>query len=132
MLRVPLLMLFAILTAACQHQPRQISTPADVSGWWNFSVDVGGTTATGEMWLFRRDDGFTGTLTPRGTNTLPVRVLTVTGRDVRMTVDSAEGAVVFEGTLAGDARSMSGTVIYHQGQRFPLTAHKRADAQAPG
>lgn len=143
MLRAALLVLLATFTAACVQQPRhaaagtklseastaagstEASVAADLTGWWDFSVDVGGRSASGKLWLFRRDDGFTGTLTPDGTNTLPVRILTVAGRHVRMTVDSAEGAVLFDGTLAADARSMSGTVIYHQGQRFALTAHKR-------
>lgn len=129
MLRSVFLVVAALLAAACVQQPRNVSPPPDVSGRWDFSVDVGDQTARGEMWLFRRGgetgSEFTGTLTPAGTNTLPVRALRVAGQQVVMTVDSAEGAVVFEGTLAEDANFMAGTVIYHQGQRFPLTARKR-------
>ncbi len=129
MLRSAFLAFIALLAAACVQQPRKVSAPPDVSGRWDFSVDIGNQTARGEMWLFKRGgemgSEFTGTLTPAGTNTLPVRALEVAGRQVAMTVDSAEGPVVFEGTLAEDANFMVGTVIYHQGQRFPLTARKR-------
>ncbi len=133
MLRNALLVFVALLAAACARQPRPSAPLADVSGRWDFSIDIGTGLARGEMWLFRRGgpaagqsgSEFTGTLTPSGTNTLPVRVLTVAGQQVRMTVDSADGPVTFDGTLAGDAQSMEGIVVYHQGQRFALTARKR-------
>lgn len=37
----------------------------------------------------------TGTLTPSGTNTLPVRALTLRGRQVDLTVDTPEEPVTF-------------------------------------
>ena len=69
--------------------------------------------------------GYTGTLTTnRGDNVLPVRTFTVAGRDVRMQVQSPQGAVTFGGTLAPGGRAFAGTVTYHDGRPFPLEATK--------
>jgi hypothetical protein len=42
-----------------------------------------------------------------------------------MIVDTPEGAVTFDGAVQRDRAGMSGIVIYHQGQRLPMTATKR-------
>jgi hypothetical protein len=52
----------------------------DLSGYWDFQVNVGDRVTTGEMTLGRSGDAYLGTLTPKGTNTLAVRSLKVAWR----------------------------------------------------
>jgi hypothetical protein len=95
-------------------------------------MDVGPRVTTGEIWLWRRGADYTGTLTVRGTNTLPVRSLTVrapapaAAAALAMTVDTPEGPVTLAGTLAPDGGTMQGTVTYHAGQLYQLEARRRA------
>lgn len=95
-------------------------------------MDVGPRVTTGEVWLWRRGADYSGTVTVRGTNALPVRSLTVrapaaaTAAAVAMTVDTPEGPVTFAGALAPDGGAMQGTVTYHAGERFPFEARRRA------
>jgi hypothetical protein len=96
-----------------------------LAGRWDFSVDVDGQRSAGELWLFRRGGELTGTISPAGMNTLPVRALTLRGDSAHMTVDTPEGPVTFDGSVQRDRAGMSGIVIYHQGQRLPMTATKR-------
>lgn len=132
------LFLGAGLLAACASTPQavapapapvQAAAPAapaaDLSGAWDFTVIVNGGTTTGEMTLQRGDGGYTGSITPEGQGTLPVRSLTVAGQALEMTVETPEGPVVFNGTLSADQRTMDGIVHYHGGQDLPLTARKR-------
>jgi hypothetical protein len=114
--------------------PSPVAAP-DAAGRWDFRMDVGPRVSTGEIWLWRRGADYTGTLTVRGTNTLPVRSLTVrapaaataaTAAAVAMTVDTPEGPVTMAGTLASDGGAMQGTVTYHAGQLFQLEARRRA------
>ena len=110
--------------------PAQASSPSaasqDLTGRWDFRVAMGGDrTARGELWLFRRGDEYTGTLAVQGTNTLTDRLLTLSGDRIAMTVDTPEGPVTFEGTLGGNGQSLQGTVMYHHGERYPLSADRR-------
>ena len=111
-----------------QASPSTASTQ-DVSGRWDFRITTGSErTARGEFWLFRRGEEFTGTLTVENTNTLPIRMFTVRGEQIAMTVDTPEGAVTLEGTLNPNGQSLQGTVTYHHGEKFPLSADKRPPA----
>ena len=80
---------------------QRISSPStastqDVSGRWDFRmVTSSERTARGEFWLFRRGEEFTGTLTVQDRNTLPIRMFTVRGEQIAMTVDTPEGAVTW-------------------------------------
>jgi hypothetical protein len=94
-------------------------------GRWDFNVDVDGRATPGELWLFRRGGELTGTISPSGQSTLPVRSLTMRGDSAHMIVDTPEGAVTFGGAVQPDRAAMTGIVIYHQGQRLPMTATKR-------
>ena len=115
-----------------QASPSPASTQ-DVSGRWDFRITMGSErTARGEFWLFRRGEEFTGTLTVQNTNTLPIRMFTVRGEQIAMTVDTPEGAVTFEGTLNANGQSLQGTVTYHHGEKFPFTADKRPSAPSSG
>lgn len=102
------------------------AAPASMAGDWSFRIETGGgRTTLGRLQLARAAGGYAGTLTTnRGSNVLPVRSFTVDGTMVRMAVESPQGAVTFAGALAEGARAFAGTVTYHDGQRFPLSATK--------
>jgi hypothetical protein len=72
-----------------------------------------------------RGEEFTGTATVQGRNALPVRMLTLRGERIAMTVDTPEGPVTFDGTLNANGQSLQGTLIYHHGEKFPFSADKR-------
>ena len=108
-----------------QASPSTASTQ-DVSGRWDFRMETGpDRTARGELWLFARGEEFTGTATVQGRNALPVRMLTLRGERIAMTVDTPEGAVTLDGTLNADGQSLQGTLTYHHGEKFPFSADKR-------
>jgi hypothetical protein len=121
------------LLAACAAAPSSTPGPApaaavaavDLGGMWDFSVDLGDRVSTGIISLARSAEGYSGTITPEGTNTMPVRSLTLTGDSVAMLVETPEGPVTFDGSLGADRVSMRGTVHYHGGQNLPLNARKR-------
>ena len=130
-----LVLLLATFSSACgaaRTSPSSSSASApqraaldSLAGRWDFSVDLGSRQTPGEIWLFRRGEALTGTLAPTGTNTLPVRALTLRGDSAHMVVDTPEGPVTFDGVVADSGSTMRGVVTYHQGQRFPMTATKR-------
>ena len=99
----------------------------DVTGRWDLRVEMGGDrTSRGELWLFPRGEEFTGTVSMQAApNTLPVRMLTLRGEQIAMTVDSPEGPITFDGTLSANGQSLQGTLVYHHGQKFPMSADKR-------
>ena len=100
------------------------TVPVSLAGEWSFRIDTGGGRITnGRLSLAPAAEGYAGTLTTdRGDNILPVRSFTVAGRDVRMHVESPQGAVTFAGALADGARAFAGTVTYHDGRIFQLSA----------
>lgn len=113
--------------AACVAGPGgRGAAPVSLAGGWSFQIDTGGGRVThGRLQLAPAAGGYAGTLTTnRGLNVLPVPSFTVLGADVRMRVESPQGAVTFAGALAPEARAFAGTVIYHDGRRFPLSATK--------
>jgi hypothetical protein len=105
--------------------PAQTAALDSLAGRWDFSVDLGARQTPGELWLFRRGAELTGTLAPAGTNTLPVRALTMRADSAHLTVDTPEGPVTFAGVVTDSRSAMRGIVTYHHGQRFPMTATKR-------
>ena len=111
--------------APAQASPSTAPT-RDVTGRWDFRMETGpDRTARGELWLFPRGEEFTGTATVQGRNALPVRILTVRGERIAMTVDTPEGPVTFDSTLNANGQSLQGTLIYHHGEKFPFSADKR-------
>lgn len=103
----------------------------DLQGLWDFTMRVGERSSPGFFALGPVDGGWAGSLTLYLTNTLAIRVLTVTGDSVRMVVASREGDVVFRGRLIEDGRTMEGIVDYHGGARLPMTATRRARLVVP-
>lgn len=115
---------------SAQPAPSPAPTAQDLSGYWDFEVNVGQRVTVGEMTLGKSGDGYLGTLTPKGTNTLAVRSLKLDGKGIDMVVESRDGDVTFKGTLGEDGVSMNGIVTYHHGEQFPMTARKRQPAGA--
>lgn len=120
----PLLAALAFLCLAACVTGR--APPGSLAGGWSFQIDTGGGRVThGRLQLAPAAGGYAGTLTTnRGDNVLPVRSFTVAGADLRMSVESPQGAVTFAGALARNARGFAGTVTYHDGRRFRLNATK--------
>ena len=122
-LLLPLLVACAARTAADRPDP----TP-DLSGAWEFDMDVGSHVTLGAFTLERRADGYGGELTTnRGPNRLPVRSVALARDSVTMVVESPNGLVTFHGVLAGDARTMTGKVLYHNGQTYPMSVRRRVE-----
>jgi hypothetical protein len=111
-------------TAAVAPAPAPAPGPADLSGTWDFEVDAGGQVIPGVIVLQRAAGGYTGTITPQGMAPATVRTLEIQGQRVRMWIDTPDGEAHFEGSLAADGRSLSGSVD-HLGQTFSLTARRR-------
>lgn len=100
----------------------------NLHGNWDFLMDVDGTPSFGLLSIGLIDGGYGGSLTPARTAPVVVRRITVTGNTVRMVVASGEGDVVFDGRLSAKGDRMCGTVTYHNGRAFPMTAQKRPSA----
>ncbi len=127
---VPALLAATLLLTSCARPSSLGRSPTpDVSGRWDFHIDLGQRTTPGEFWLWRRGRVYTGTLTPRGTNTLPIRELVQRGLHVDLIVDTPDGPVTVTGAVRPDGASLEGTVTYHQGQRYPMTATRRPTAE---
>lgn len=118
----------AILLAACAlpSRVRSVDVAPDLAGAWEFDIDVGKDTTRGAFALERKADGYTGELTTnRGPNRLPIRSLTLVRDSVAMVVESPNGTVTFLGRLQTGARGMAGTVLYHNGARYPMVVRRR-------
>jgi hypothetical protein len=110
------------LLAGCAANPK---TP-DLAGDWVFEAQTGESVAHGAMTLVADGGSYKGTLTTDQTdNVLPVRSLTLRGSDLSMLVESPEGNVTFKGTLANDAQTFQGNVIYFDGRTIPMSGRRR-------
>lgn len=115
-----------VLQTTCPSGPS--GPPAvepDLSGLWDFYMDVGGVPSFGLLTIGRLDGRYAGTLTPVRTAPVIVRSLTVGERKVRMIVGSREGDVAYDAVLSGAADRMCGTVTYHGGRLYPMVAQRR-------
>jgi hypothetical protein len=126
-MRTPIAYLYfavALLTG-CAASPQPAKTP-DLAGDWVFEAQTGENVAHGAMTLVADGASYKGTLTTDQTdNVLPVRSLTLQGSDLSMLVESPEGNVTFKGTLAADAQTFQGKVIYFNGQIVPMSGRRR-------
>lgn len=121
--------LVAVLFAACAPDGHRAAAIApDLSGNWTFSVDVAPDRVTvGTIVLEPSDAGYKGALTTnQGENVLPVSRFTLAGDAIAMIVESPDGAVSFVGVLADGAQAFNGTVTYHNGSQYPLSASRAA------
>lgn len=115
--------------AAPAPAPAAMPDPApaggvDVVGTWDFTVDAGGQTIPGEMVIGRSGSAYTGTVTPQGMSAATIRSVTISGNRVTLLVDTPDGEATFDGTMAADNRTLSGTVAF-QGQALGFNARKR-------
>ena len=97
----------------------------DLSGLWDFYMDVGGVPSFGLLTVGRLDGRYAGTLTPVRTAPVVVRSLTVSDGKVQMIVGSREGDVTYNAVLSGAADRMCGVVAYHGGLLHPMVAQRR-------
>lgn len=121
--------LVAVVAAACAHAgDRKAAIAPDLSGVWTFKVDVAPDRVTlGSIVLVPGEAGYKGTLTTnQGENVLPVTRFMLTGDAIEMTVESPDGVVSFVGALADSRDAFSGTVTYHNGSQYPLSASRAA------
>jgi hypothetical protein len=120
--------------AACDTMPRlalgDYDKAPDITGQWDFAIDMGTAVSTGSMALGWIDGAYAGALTPDATNTLAIRRLTLVRDSVQMAVASREGDVMFFGRLLGTGGVMCGVVHYHEGKRFSMIATLRRRARA--
>ncbi len=128
-----------VLLGACSRNP-QPAAPApqaapaaapaavqpaavDLSGDWNFAVELPGQRLLGVISLKRDGTHYSGTATAsEGGGSATLTSLTIEGNRVVMVFDTPDGEARAVGILA-DARTMNGTVEY-AGQRGPFTARK--------
>lgn len=112
-------------SSAGQTVPRPQSS-AELTGHWQFLVTTGQGTTKGAMQIEAGGTtGLTGTVTTdRGNEVMPVRAVIRNGDHVEILVGTQHGDVVFGGALSSDARTFDGTVLYHNGQRFPMSGQK--------
>lgn len=117
----------AVIGCATRGTSAPAATPPDLSGAWEFDMDVGTHVTHGRFTLHQRADGYGGELTTdRGPNRLPVRSLVVVRDSVTMVVESPNGLVTFRGLLSADTRGMQGAALYHNGQTYPMTVRRGA------
>lgn len=119
----------ARIASVCDTMPRLAiggADPApDLTGLWDFSIDMGAVVSTGFMALGWIDGAYAGSLTPDATTTLAIRRLTMVGDSVQLAVATREGDVTVFGRLRGTGGVMCGIVHYHQGKRYPMIATQR-------
>ena len=120
--RIACLYVAVILFAGCVANPK---TP-NLAGDWVFEAQTGENVAQGAMTLVADGASYKGTLTTDQTdNILPVRSLILQGSNMSMLVESPERNITVKGTLADDAQTFQGKVIYFNGQTFAMSGRRR-------
>lgn len=114
-----------VLKTTCAEGPSGAASEPDLSGLWDFYMDVGGVPSFGLLSVGRLDGRYAGTLTPVRTAPVVVRSLTIGDRKVRMIVGSREGDVAYDAVLSGAGDRMCGIVTYHGGHLYPMVAQRR-------
>lgn len=110
---------------------RSSATSRDLSGLWDFLINVNGTPTFGLLSLGAVDGAYAGSLTPASTAPVAVRKLTISGEAVHMEVAFREGDVLFDGKLSPGGDVMCGTVTYHGGRSLPMISRRRPPITPP-
>lgn len=103
----------------------------NLSGIWDFKLDMGTAVSSGIMVLGALDDDYAGALTPSG-GAVAIRKLTLKGDAIHMSVASREGDVLFDGHLLATGKEFCGVVTYHGGKLYPMTVTRQAPATRSG
>ena len=70
-------------------------------------------------------------ITNGGDEALPIRSIELRAHRMMMTVNSANGAVVFRGEVDPSGQSFSGTARYHDGRDFAMRGVKQEPFRSP-
>lgn len=121
----PLALAALLMGSAAGHAAPASKALSELVGHWSFLVTTGAGVTRGQMRIEPSETNMTGTVTTeRGNEIMPVRAVIRNGDHIEILVGSPRGDVVFGGALANDARSFEGTVLYHDGQRFPMSGQR--------
>ena len=100
----------------------------NLHGNWDFLMVPRGIPSFGLMSIGFVGAEYGGSLAPTRTAPVVLRNIKLTGNDIHMVVASREGDVMFDGKLSAKGDYMCGTVTYHEGETFPMIAHRRPSA----
>lgn len=116
-----------LLTVACDAGPAAAAgaEAPNLHGHWDFLMVPRGLPSFGLMSIGFVGAEYGGTLAPTRTAPVVVRKVTLAGNTINMVVASREGDVLFDGKLSAKGDFMCGTVTYHDGEKFPMFAHRR-------
>lgn len=105
--------------------PSASSTAPNLHGHWDFLMVPRGLASFGLMSIGFVGADYGGSLAPTRTAPVVIRTVSLTGSSVKLVVASREGDVLFDGKLSAKGDFMCGTVTYHDGDTFPMVAHRR-------
>jgi hypothetical protein len=97
----------------------------NLHGHWDFLMAPRGMASFGLMSIGFVGADYGGSLAPTRTAPVVLREIGLTGDRIRMVVASREGDILFDGRVSAKGDFMCGTVTYHEGETFPMVAHKR-------
>ena len=100
----------------------------NLHGNWDFLMVPRGIPSFGLMSIGFVGADYGGSLAPTRTAPVVLRNIKLTGNNIHMVVASREGDVLFDGKLSAKGDYMCGTVTYHEGEKFPMIAHRRPSA----
>lgn len=114
--------------------PAEAQAP-DLVGLWRFDmISPKGSTTLGAMTVLKdKDSGAYGgkAITNGGGEALAIRSIDIQSHRMTMTVDSAHGAVVFQGEVDPLGQRFSGTARYHDGRDFTMRGIKQEPFRSP-
>ena len=114
------------IAVTCDAGPAAAGGEAvNLHGHWDFLMVPRGTPSFGLMSIGFVGADYGGSLAPTRTAPVVIRSVAVSGNTIHMVVASAEGDVLFDGKLSAKGDYMCGTVTYHEGETFPMVAHRR-------
>ena len=97
----------------------------NLHGHWDFLMVPRGIPSFGLMSIGFVGADYGGSLAPARTAPVVLRSVTLNGDRIHMVVASREGDILFDGNISAKGDYMCGTVTYHEGEKFPMVAHKR-------
>ena len=116
----------AQIVVTCDAGPAAAGAePPNLHGNWDFLMVPRGTPSFGLMAIGFVGAEYGGMLAPTRTAPVVVRSIALNGNSIHMVVASREGDILFDGNISAKGDYMCGTVTYHEGEKFPMVAHKR-------